>query len=182
MSITPRRRQRRSRALVGLAVLAIIGAISCKTTSPAQVDVERVIEQVDAPAPVLPSRCEDKKHDVRLVAEPEGTATSVEVLLFSSDWCDACDRVLGEFAENAMMLSEQGVGVRHLVTQSDGSCLDAARVGRRAPFVYHALNANEEADWAIRSTPTLWVIRGDRALLYIEGEVTVEELLALLER
>ena len=81
-----------------------------------------------------------------------------------------------------MMLSEQGVGVRHMVTQSDGSCFDAARVGRRAPFVYHALDSPEEDDWAIRSTPTLWVIRGERALLYIEGEVTVAELLAFLER
>lgn|GEM_PF-4126543 len=147
----------------------------------AVVDVERVVERVDAPAPTLPPPCEDRKHDAGVLAAPApGAPGEVEVLIFSSDWCDACDRVLADFSARAGEFSARGVGVRHLITQSDGSCVRAATVGRRAPFIYHALAAGEEARWAIRSTPTIWVTRENRARLYIEGEISAEELFEVL--
>ena len=159
------------------ALLLCVLCISCKRA--AVVDVDRVVERVDAPAPALPPVCEDRKHGASARPTPL-EPVEVEVLIFSSDWCDACDRVLAEFSARADEFSARGVRVRHLITQSDGSCVRAATVGRRAPFVYHALDSAGEARWAIRSTPTLWVTHRDRARLYIEGEISAGELLEIL--
>lgn len=75
-------------------------------------------------------------------------------------------------------LGARSVFVRHVVTGEGGSCIAAARVARRAPFPYVAGSRKLEADWQIRSTPTMWLVDAQGvALLHVEGRPPMEALL-----
>lgn len=157
----------------------ILGALiitGCTTQSSRGAD--RIIERVEAPAPSLPPECTDGTHGASVLT-PTEEEPNYTINLFSSDWCDACDRMLAELSANTTALEARGIRVRHVVTQTGGSCVLAARVGRRAPFPYHATTDASEARWAIRSTPTLWITRRGKTSIYVEGEVSIRELLEL---
>lgn len=64
----------------------------------------------------------------------------VEVLIFSSDWCDVCDRMFAEFLVCADEFLVCGVRVCYLIIQSDGLCVCVVIVGCCALFVYHVLD------------------------------------------
>ncbi len=159
------------RCAVALVCFATLVA-GCTGAAPAP--VERLVEPIREPAPPLPEVCEDaqRRPDVAL-ADARRT-----LVVFSSDWCDACDRVLASLARERDALAARRVAVVHVVTDGDGSCVRAARVGRRAPFAYASARPEDEARWAIRSTPTLWLLGpGQReTLTYVEGRPEWAEL------
>jgi len=139
-----------------------------------------VVERVRAEAPKLPAVCDDRQ---RAAGRP-GEDSAYTVVAFTSDWCDACDATLEELARHRDELVRRKIAVLNAVTGADGSCVAAARVGRRAPFPYAATSSDLDATWAVRSTPTSWVLGPGQAevVLYIEGELNTKELLGLLEQ
>lgn len=159
-----------------LLLPTVLLLMNCASAAPRP--IERVIERVRAPAPELPSMCADAKRPLSL-APRDARRTLV---VFSSDWCDACDRLLGALSGEARRLEREGVAVVHVVTDTQGSCLEAARVARRAPFAYAAIDGGPQATWAVRSTPTVWILGkgGTEARVYVEGEVPLAELWGLL--
>ena len=159
------------------ALWVALMSAGCASAAPRAVD--QVVERVQAPAPRLPPMCADPQRTQRL-APRDARRTLV---VFSSDWCDACDRLLGVLARASKRLTRERVAVVHVVTDTRGSCLEAARVARRAPFAYGAVDASTQDLWAVRSTPTVWIL-GDGATMatvYVEGEVREEQLWRLLE-
>ena len=78
----------------------------------------------------------------------------------------------------APALRARNIAVLHVITETQGSCFAAARAGRRAPFRYAAIDEDEQDRWAVRSTPTVWLLgpQGQHTIRYVEGTWTVAEL------
>ena len=75
------------------------------------------------------------------------------------------------------------IEVVQAVLDTGGQCLAAARVARKASFPYAAITAAQEQQWEIRSTPTSWLVDNTgEAILYVEGIVDLETLLALAKQ
>lgn len=137
--------------------------------------VDRVVQPLNIAAPESPKACTDEKRPL-----PFAVSDARAILyLFSMDYCDACEREMRELDRHSDELEAAKVLVVHVVTDTAGSCLEAARVARRVPFPYSTVNADGEAQWRIRSTPTLYLVdpKTETVRLYIEGEMTTKEIL-----
>jgi hypothetical protein len=159
--------------------LALTAALTAGCVGAAPATADRIAEPIRQPAPALPRACEDAQRTMD-VTLPQARRTLV---VFSSDWCDACERLLAMLSRERGELARRQVAVLHVVTDGDGSCVRAARVGRRAPFAYASARPDDEARWAIRSTPTIWILGPAQreTLAYIEGEPPAGALWAWLE-
>ena len=136
--------------------------------------VARVVEPVSVPAPPLPQACPDAQYD----AQPIPQTAQHTLVLFTSEWCTACDRVLEQLTDAASDLRARDVAVLHVITQTQGSCFAAARLGRRVPFHYAAIDEDGQTRWAVRSTPTAWLLgpQGQHTVRYVEGAWSISEL------
>lgn len=135
-----------------------------------------IIEALSVAAPEAPALCADRTRHA-LVASPRAT-----LYVFTSDWCAACDRLLARLDAMRADVAKARIAVVHLVTGQGTTCLDAASVGRRAPFPYSPASRQVEANWGVRSTPTMWLVDCENiARLYVEGEPGEDALLGAID-
>ncbi|TXD36768.1 hypothetical protein FRC96_08565 [Lujinxingia vulgaris] len=124
-----------------------------------------IIETLSVAAPEAPALCADAAR------HPTTQSPRATLYVFTSDWCAACDRLLTRLDAQRADFAKARIAVIHLVTGQGTTCIDAARVGRRASVPYGAASRQVEANWGVRSTPTMWLVDCENiARLYVEGE------------
>ena len=75
--------------------------------------VARVIESVSVLAPPIPKVCTGSRS--KLHVHPQNSQHML--LLFTSDWCTACDRVLEQLADASTELDKRNVSVLNSLTE-----------------------------------------------------------------
>lgn len=135
-----------------------------------------IMETLSVAAPDAPPLCADASR------KPTADSPRATLYVFTSDWCAACDRLLTRLDANHADFTKERIAVVHLVTGQGTTCLDAARVGRRASFPYSPASRQVEANWGVRSTPTMWLVDCKNiARLYVEGEPEEDALFRAME-
>ena len=134
-----------------------------------------IMEALSVAAPEAPALCADAARH-QTTDSPRAT-----LYVFTSDWCAACDRLLPRLDAQRADFAKARIAVVHLVTGQGTTCLEAASVGRRASYPYSPASRQVEANWGVRSTPTMWLVDCENiARLYVEGEPGEDALLGAM--
>jgi hypothetical protein len=157
------------KAITLLTAASFIVAPGCAPAQPKSVPL--ISQRVVAQAGAIPEPC--------TAEDREAPRASWRLLVFTSDWCDACETMLAALRKDSVALAEHDIDVLNLVTGQGDRCVDAARVGERWPFAYAAAPVSLEREWSIRSTPTSWLVDPNgQTRLYSEGVVGVGDIIA----
>jgi thioredoxin-related protein len=164
-----------ARSTLCLLVLAVVvTALSAGCNPSGQSRPFSLLRFEGLPVPALPQLC-----DGRQPAVPRGTPRQLWIV-FSSQHCAQCRELLTELRGYRATLRARRVTL--LTYSIDAESCAAARLetGRAGGWPIGRADVTDKASWAVRGTPTLYVIRRGKVVAKLLGRAPAHRLIATL--